>query len=58
MKFEVIENDGEWIVRREGSEVARFAAQDEALNHVARQLRLAEGAGPASLAMRYARRSA
>jgi hypothetical protein len=58
MKFEVIENDGEWIVRREGCEVARFGAQDEALSHVAAQLRAAEGDGPASLAMRYARRSA
>jgi hypothetical protein len=58
MKFEVIESGGEWIVRREGDEVARFAAQDLALGHVADELRKAEAAGPASLAMRYERRSA
>ena len=58
MKFEVIESGGEWIVRREGCEVGRFPRQDEALSHVAHALRAAEGSGPASLAMRYERRSA
>ena len=58
MKFEVIESGSEWIVRREGREVARFPHQDEALSHVAAELRGAEGRGPASLAMRYERRSA
>jgi hypothetical protein len=58
MKYEVIETGGEWVVRREGLEVARFAAQDEALTHVGDQLRAADGDGPASLAVRYERRSA
>lgn len=52
MRFEVVESAGEWIVRREGEEVARFARQDEALSHVADSLRNA-GEGVASLAMRY-----
>lgn len=56
MKFEVVESAGEWIVRREGQEVARFAAQDEALNDVAARLREADASQPASLSMRYQRR--
>jgi hypothetical protein len=56
MKFEVVESAGEWIVRREGQEVARFAAQDEALNDVAARLRDADASQPASLSMRYQRR--
>lgn len=56
MKFEVVECAGEWIVRREGQEVARFATQDEALNDVAARLRDADATQPASLAMRYQRR--
>lgn len=56
MKFEVVESAGEWIVRREGQELARFAAQDEALNDVAARLREADASQPASLAMRYQRR--
>ncbi|MFN3582489.1 hypothetical protein [Phenylobacterium sp.] len=56
MKFEVVECGGEWIVRREGQEVARFGAQDEALNDVAARLREADASQPASLSMRYQRR--
>ena len=52
MKFEVVENSGEWIVRREGEEVGRFPEQDLALSHVADRLREV-GDGGASLAMRY-----
>ncbi|WP_183280986.1 hypothetical protein [Phenylobacterium zucineum] len=57
MKFEVVESAGEWIVRREGEEIARFAGQDEALSHVADRLREADPAEGASLAMRYQRRA-
>jgi len=56
MKFEVVESAGEWIVRCEGQEVARFAAQEEALNDVAARLREADASQPASLSMRYQRR--
>ncbi|MDE2488943.1 MAG: hypothetical protein KGO51_16245 [Alphaproteobacteria bacterium] len=54
MKYEVIETAGDWVVQREGVEVARFAEQAEALDHVA--ARLKEGAaedGAVSLSVRY-----
>ena len=35
MRYEVIEDAGEWIVRREGRELARFGDQDAALHDVA-----------------------
>jgi hypothetical protein len=54
MKFEVIEAAGEWVVRRNGVEVARRAHQLEALADVAERLRDADEArGAYSLAMRY-----
>ena len=54
MKFEVIESLGEWIVRRNGVEIARFSAQLDALGDVAERLRDShEGSGIYSLAMRY-----
>ena len=54
MKFEVVENCGAWIVRRDGVEVARFMEQDGALTDVGERLRTLEVAGRAvSLAMRY-----
>lgn len=53
MKFEVVENGGEWIVRRDGEEVARFAAQDLALSHVADRLREGDATAGASLSVRY-----
>jgi hypothetical protein len=58
MKFEVIESDGEWIVRRDGDELARFRDQLEALTDVAERLRDADEA-PAtySLSMRYQARA-
>jgi hypothetical protein len=39
MKYEVLEDSGAWIVRRDGVEVARFAQQDDALADVAERLR-------------------
>ena len=54
MKFEVVENAGEWIVRREGEELARFVEQDLALSHVAERLREADVTdGGASVSVRY-----
>jgi hypothetical protein len=54
MKYEVLEESGEWIVRRDGVEVARFAEQDSALADVAARLRgQAAEPGSFSLTMRY-----
>ena len=54
MKFEVIETGGEWIVRRDGVELARHRDQIEALSDIAERLRGAgEGEISYSLAMRY-----
>ena len=57
MKFEVVEAGGEWIVSREGQELARFTGQDEALNDVAGRLREADAEQSATLSMRYERRA-
>jgi hypothetical protein len=58
MKFEVIESRGEWIVRRDGIELARFGEQLEALVDVAERLRGSdEASGVYSLAMRYQARA-
>jgi hypothetical protein len=57
MKFEVIETGGEWIVRCNGAEVARFNDQLAALAEVTGRLRDAEERDASySLAMRYAAR--
>ncbi|WP_372786791.1 hypothetical protein [Phenylobacterium sp.] len=54
MKFEVVETGGEWIVRRDGVEVARYGEQLEALGDVADRLRDDHAADSSySLAMRY-----
>ncbi|MFC3070891.1 hypothetical protein [Phenylobacterium soli] len=54
MKYEVIENSGEWIVESEGVELARFGDQTAALDHVAGRLREAEpGQDAVSLRVRY-----
>ena len=54
MKFEVLENNGEWIVRCDGVELARFGEQLEALNDVAERLRDDSADDTSySLAMRY-----
>ena len=58
MKYEVVENAGEWIVRRQGVELGRFTAQDEALSDVAERLRSApEPDGSVSLTVRYQARA-
>ncbi len=53
MRYEVVEDTGEWIVRSEGCELGRFADQDAALHDVAGRMRDADGSTPASLAVRY-----
>ncbi|HLZ76044.1 hypothetical protein [Phenylobacterium sp.] len=39
MKFEVLEDDGGWIVRRNGVEIARHREQEQALSDIAERLR-------------------
>ena len=54
MKFEVIESRDEWIVRRDGVEVARVGGQLEALAEVTDRLAgAAKVEGSYSLAVRY-----
>jgi hypothetical protein len=58
MKYAVVEATGEWIVQREGLELARFRDQIEALTHVADLLRDHDEADCSySLAMRYQARA-
>ena len=58
MKFEVIEGAGEWIVRRNGVELARFGEQLAALADIAERLRVAEERQVSySLAVRYLARA-
>ena len=57
MRYEVVEEQGEWIVRSEGCEVARFHGQDAALSDVAQRLRAADQATPASVSVSYERRT-
>jgi hypothetical protein len=54
MKFEVLEQRGEWIVRRNGAELARFPQQPAALEDVSARLLALKGlVKRASLGMRY-----
>jgi len=54
MKYEVIQNGGEWVVQADEVEVARFAEQAQALDLVARRLRdAAPSEAAVSLRMRY-----
>jgi hypothetical protein len=54
MKFEVVEDGGEWIVRRDGVELARFIDQLEALADIGERLRETQESDESySLAMRY-----
>jgi hypothetical protein len=58
MRFEVVEEADEWIVRSEGRELGRFADQEMALHDVAERLREADVSAPAALSMRYQSRAA
>jgi hypothetical protein len=54
MTYELIELGGEWIVCREGHEVARFARRGEATDHLAGLMRKIDvGDRPVSLRLRY-----
>jgi hypothetical protein len=54
MKYEVVETLGEWVVRRDGVELARFGEQLAALTDVAERLSEPEEVkGSYSLAVRY-----
>jgi hypothetical protein len=58
MQYEVVEERGDWVVRREGAELARFSDQNTALADVSRRLREVEPDAPARLSVRYERRRA
>lgn len=53
MRYEVIEDSGEWIVASDGRELARFNDQDAALHDVADRMRDADASSPASISVRY-----
>lgn len=54
MKYELIETETDWVVQNEGVEEARYEAQDEALDHVAKRLKTATAEDAAvSLSVRY-----
>ena len=53
MRFEVVEEADEWIVRSEGCELARYSDQETALHDVADRLRDAEAGQPAALSVRF-----
>ena len=60
MRYEVVEERDEWIVRREGCELARFRDQEQALNDVTRRLRAASASPTdetARLSVRFERRN-
>ena len=58
MRYEVIEDQDEWVVARDGCELARFADQDTALHDVADRLKAADSEKTASLSVRYRTRTA
>jgi hypothetical protein len=58
MRFEVVEEADEWIVRSEGCELARYGDQETALHDVADRLRDAEAGQPAALSVRFQPKSA
>ena len=53
MRFEIVEQSGAWIVRRDGDELSRFDAQAKSLEDVAVRMREADRSKAASLVMRY-----
>lgn len=55
MRYEVIEDADEWVVRSEGRELARFADQERALSDVAARLKAADAGAPAALSVRFKR---
>ena len=56
--YEVVETAGEWIVRKAGTEVARYPAQAAALKAVAERMRQESGGDAAvAFAMRFQSRA-
>jgi hypothetical protein len=54
MNYEIVEDCGEWVVQRDGVEIARFGEQLEALADIAERLREREPeSGSYSLTVRY-----
>lgn len=54
MKYEVLEDGGEWAVLHDEHEVARFPEQDAALSYIAERLRgEPASSGSHSLVVRY-----
>jgi hypothetical protein len=53
MRFEVVEEADEWVVRSEGCELARFSNQEAALHDVADRLRNVDAREPAKLSVRF-----
>ena len=53
MRFEVVEEADEWIVRSEGCELGRFGDQETALHDVADRLRAADSREPSALSVRF-----
>jgi hypothetical protein len=58
MRYEVVEDADDWVVRSEGAELARYGDQDSALHDVAERLREADASAPASISVRYRSRVA
>jgi hypothetical protein len=56
--YEVVEASGEWIVRKAGTEVARYPVQSAALQAVAERMRQESGGDAAvAFAMRFQNRA-
>lgn len=57
MKLEVVQRANEWIVRNAGEEVARYSAQNDALDDAAKRLGAVANDEGAELSVRYERRA-
>lgn len=58
MRYEVVESAEEWVVRRDGVEVARFARQGAAFDEVARHIQgESQYPGRVSLGLHFQRRA-
>jgi len=57
MRFEVVEDADEWIVRSEGCELGRFTDQDKALHDSPARLREADASESSALSVRYRNRA-
>jgi len=55
--FEIGETAGEWVVRQEGREVARFHAEEHAMLAVSERMRDHAGDEPVAFSIRFNGRS-